>query len=117
MIRGRAIRFTGSDVPIVEGSLMRISPISAGYVQPMWASVRSISCISDRLEPPHTYMDEGSDHDITHGTARRHQHIGPALPARMARAVLRQAHREGGGQASLVHAAEGPGPGRAHRHP
>jgi dihydrofolate reductase len=34
--------YGNGDVPIVEGSTMKISPISAGYVQPMWASVRSM---------------------------------------------------------------------------
>jgi len=34
--------YGNGDVPIVEGSSMKISPISAGYVQPMWASVRSM---------------------------------------------------------------------------
>jgi dihydrofolate reductase len=34
--------YGNGDVPIVEGSSMRISPISAGYVQPMWASISSM---------------------------------------------------------------------------
>ena len=34
--------YGNGDVPIVEGSSMKISPISAGYVQPMWASISSM---------------------------------------------------------------------------
>jgi len=34
--------YGNGDVPIVEGSPMKISPISAGYVQPMWASISSM---------------------------------------------------------------------------
>ncbi|HEX5302666.1 MAG TPA: dihydrofolate reductase family protein [Streptosporangiaceae bacterium] len=34
--------YGNGDIPVVEGSSMRISPISAGYVQPMWASISSM---------------------------------------------------------------------------
>ena len=34
--------YGNGDVPIVEGSSMKISPISARYVQPMWASISSM---------------------------------------------------------------------------
>ena len=34
--------YGNGDVPIVESSPMKISPISAGYVQPMWASISSM---------------------------------------------------------------------------
>ena len=34
--------YGNGDVPIVEGSSMTISPVSAAYVQPMWASIESM---------------------------------------------------------------------------
>lgn len=34
--------YGNGDVPITEGSSMKISPVSAAYVQPMWASITSM---------------------------------------------------------------------------
>jgi hypothetical protein len=34
--------YHNGDIPIVEGSTMKISPVSAAYVQPMWARIESM---------------------------------------------------------------------------
>jgi hypothetical protein len=34
--------YGNGDVPIVEGGPFKVSHASAGYVQPMWASIRSV---------------------------------------------------------------------------
>lgn len=34
--------YRNGEVPVTEGSSMKISPVSAAYVQPMWASIKAI---------------------------------------------------------------------------